>query len=80
MPRIEDLIDLIEQAKFISSLDLTKGYWQVPVAEEDRGKTAFTTLFGLLQFRLIPFGLQGVPEDDGPSSGRTERVRRSLPR
>ena len=61
MPRIEDLIDYIGQAKFISTLDLTKGYWQVPVVEEDRGKTAFTTPFGLFQFRRMPFGLQGAP-------------------
>ena len=61
MPRIEDLIDLIRQAKFISTLDLTKGYWQVPVAEEDRGKTAFTTPFDLFQFRRMPFSLQGTP-------------------
>ena len=41
--------------------DLTKGYWQVPVAPADREKTAFTTPFGLFQFRRMPFGLQGAP-------------------
>ena len=61
MPQIDDLIDLIGQAQFISTLDLTKGYWQVPVAEEDKVKTAFTTPFGLFQFRRMPFGLQGAP-------------------
>ena len=61
MPRIEDLIDYIGQAKFIRTLDLTNGYWQVPVVEEDRGKTAFTTPFGLFQFQRMPFGLQGAP-------------------
>ena len=47
MPGIDDLIDLIGQARFISILDLTKGYWQVPVVEEDKAKTAFATPFGL---------------------------------
>jgi len=33
----------------------------VPVAEEDQYKTAFTTPFGLYQFRVMPFGLCGAP-------------------
>lgn len=40
-------------------LDLTKGYWQVPVRAEDQEKTA--TPFGLYHFKWVPFGLQGVP-------------------
>ena len=30
MPRVDDLLDKIGNSKFISTLDLTKGYWQVP--------------------------------------------------
>ena len=58
MPRVDDMIDEVGKAKFISTLDLTKGYWQVPVYEEDRPKTAFVTPFGLYQFTRMPFGLQ----------------------
>lgn len=61
MPRIEDLIDQFGKAKFITTLDLTRGYLQVPVAKEDRQKTAFITPFGLYQFRVMPFGLSGAP-------------------
>ena len=61
MPRVDDMIDQIGVAKFISTLDLTKGYWQVPVRVEDRHKTAFATPFGLFQFKRMPFGLQGAP-------------------
>ena len=61
MPRIDDLIDDLGGAKFITTLDLAKGYWQVPVREQDRPKTAFTTPRGLFQFRMMPFGLQGAP-------------------
>ena len=42
-------------------MDLTRGYWQVPVAEQDRHKTAFNSPFGFFQFRVMPFGLQGAP-------------------
>ena len=61
MPRIDQLIDRLGQAKYVMTLDLTRGYWQVPVAENARVKTAFVTPFGLYQFRVIPFGLQGAP-------------------
>ena len=33
----------------------------MPVAEEDQHKTAFVTLFGLFQFKIMPFGLNGAP-------------------
>ena len=59
MPRIDDLIDRVGKAKFITTLDLSRGYWQVPVRKEDQPKTAFTTPYGLFQFRVMPFGLPG---------------------
>lgn len=61
MPCIDNFIDGLGQAKFITTLDLTKGYRQIPVAEEDRHKTAFTTPIGLFQFRVMPFGLSAAP-------------------
>ena len=61
MPRIEDLIDGLGKAKFITTLDLSQGYWQVPMAEGARHLTAFTTPIGLYQFRVMPFGLKGAP-------------------
>ena len=61
MPRVDDLIDRLGKAKFITTLDLARGYWQVPMAEEARPLTAFVTPFGLYQFRVMPFGLSGAP-------------------
>ena len=61
MPRIDDLIDRLRDARYISALDLTQGYWQVPVAPQACSRTASTTPFGLYQFTVMPFGLQGAP-------------------
>ena len=36
MPRIDYLIDGLGKASLITTLDLTTGYWQIPVAEKDR--------------------------------------------
>ena len=61
MPRIDDMIDRLGQAKYFTVLDLTRGYWQVPLHPDSRSKTAFTTPFGLFQFKTMPFGLKGAP-------------------
>ena len=39
------------------------GYWQVEVDPWDRDKTAFTTFKGLFEFRVMPFGLTGAPNN-----------------
>ena len=41
MPGVEELLDQIGNAQFVTTLDLAKGYWQVPVSEEDREKTGY---------------------------------------
>ena len=61
MPRIDDIFNQVGQARYITTVDLAKGYWQVPVAAEDHPKTAFITSKGLYQFKMMPFGLCGAP-------------------
>ena len=50
--RINEMIDYLGKAKYITTLDLTRAYWQVPMCKADWPKTAFTTPFGLFQFCL----------------------------
>uniref|UniRef100_A0A3P9KG95 Gypsy retrotransposon integrase-like protein 1 n=1 Tax=Oryzias latipes TaxID=8090 RepID=A0A3P9KG95_ORYLA len=61
MPRIDDLLEKIGAANFITTLDLCKGYWQVPLSNTCRPYTAFKTPAGLFQFTVMPFGLHGAP-------------------
>ncbi len=61
MPRVDELLDRLGTARFYSTLDLTKGYWQIPLSPLSKEKTAFTTPFGLHQFVTLPFGLFGAP-------------------
>ncbi|KAL0199491.1 hypothetical protein M9458_008031, partial [Cirrhinus mrigala] len=61
MPRVDELLDRLGRARFITTLDLTKGYWQVPLAEDAKPKTAFSTPSGHWQHRTLPFGLHGAP-------------------
>ena len=47
MPRIDEMLDAIGNAKYISTLDLAKGYWQIPMDKQDCEKTAFSSPLGL---------------------------------
>lgn len=57
MPRVNELSDRLSGARYISTLDLAKGYWQVPLATEDKEKTAFSTSSGHWNYQVLPFRL-----------------------
>ncbi|CAM5130705.1 unnamed protein product [Natator depressus] len=61
MPRTDELLEKLGRAQFISTLDLTKGYWQVPLDESAKEMSAFTTHLGLYEFNVLPFGLRNAP-------------------
>lgn len=51
---------MLGKASYLSTLDMTKGYWQIPLAPESHAITAFATPVGLFQFVRMPFGLHGA--------------------
>ena len=61
LPVMEEVIGYLEGARYFSSVDLESGFWQIPIAEEHRHKTAFVTTDGLFQFKRLPFGLHSSP-------------------
>ena len=61
IPNMDELISDISDAKYFTKMDLSKGYWQIPVAEQDRSKTAFVTPDGQYEFKVLPFGLVNAP-------------------
>ena len=61
MPLVKEVLDRMGYAKYLSTLDMTKRYWQIPLAGESKDKTAFIAPFGLHEFNVMPFGLHGAP-------------------
>eukprot|EP00745_Piridium_sociabile_P002381 TRINITY_DN1145_c0_g1_i6.p1 TRINITY_DN1145_c0_g1~~TRINITY_DN1145_c0_g1_i6.p1 ORF type:complete len:1434 (+),score=199.20 TRINITY_DN1145_c0_g1_i6:329-4630(+) len=61
IPNVESLFCQLSGAHFFTKIDLSKGYWQILVKEEDRPKTAFQTPQGLFQWVRMPFGLVTAP-------------------
>ncbi|UYV67845.1 hypothetical protein LAZ67_5002210, partial [Cordylochernes scorpioides] len=62
LPRIEDILDRLAQAKYFSTADISSAYWQVPIHPDSRPLLAFATLEGLYQPTRLPFGLKTSPQ------------------
>ena len=61
IPRIEDILEKMASATYLSTFDLARGFYQVPVEPCDMDKTTFLTPFGKFRFTVIPFGLRNAP-------------------
>ena len=55
MPLI-DVLDQVEGGKYLSKIDLTKGFYQITVKPDDRDKASFCTPWGKFKFKRMPFG------------------------
>ena len=56
LPLIDNCLNALQASSWFSTLDLRAGYYNIPIAEADRDKTAFVTQSGCHRFTVIPFG------------------------
>jgi len=61
LPDSEYIYAKVAKAQYFTKIDLSKGYWQVPVRKEDRHKLAFSTHDASYQWLVMPFGVQNAP-------------------
>lgn len=62
LPYMSEILDNLKDAKYLTSIDLSKAFWQIPIAENDRDKTAFyIPRRGTFRFVTMPFGLTNSP-------------------
>ncbi|GFV11306.1 retrovirus-related Pol polyprotein from transposon 17.6 [Trichonephila clavipes] len=57
LPLIEDVLDILQEAKVYSTLDLRNGFFHVYVDEDFRKYTSFIVSDGQFEFNKVPFGL-----------------------
>ena len=57
IPRIDESLSKLGDAKFFTTLDLGSAFWRVPLRKQDREKTGFACELGLFQWKRMPFGL-----------------------
>ena len=61
LPRINDIIDFIGCNHIISTVDLLKGYYQIPLTPRATKISSFVTPFGLFQYKVLSFGMCNAP-------------------
>ena len=54
LPRIDNMLDLLSNNYYFSTLDLASGYWQVRMEKIAGDKAAFATHAGLYEFKVMP--------------------------
>lgn len=58
LPFMSNILDCLRSANYISTLDLSQAFHQIPLEPESREITAFTVPYrGLFHFKRMPFGL-----------------------
>jgi hypothetical protein len=61
IPRVQDLLRRSANAKYISTMDAEKGYWQIQMDQRSKKYTAFCTDRGFFEYNCMPFGLKNAP-------------------
>lgn len=61
LPHQADALAAMSENAYFSTMDLTSGYYNVEVHEDDRKYTAFTSPFGLYEYNCLPQGLWNSP-------------------
>lgn len=63
LPRIDDQLDSLSGFRYYTTLDLSSGYYQIPLSEQSKHLTAFITPDGHFEFNRMPFGLTNAPSN-----------------
>ncbi|GFY06852.1 retrovirus-related Pol polyprotein from transposon 297 [Trichonephila clavipes] len=61
LPNIQECVEKVSAAKFITVSELSKGYWQIPLSKTAQKYAAFCTSFGTYKPLRMSFGLKNAP-------------------
>jgi hypothetical protein len=61
LPLPENMFDALQGSRVFSKLDLTKGFWQIPLDEPSKSILAMSTPLGLMEPNYMPFGMKNAP-------------------
>ena len=58
MPLREVVMEKLHGSKYMTKLDLTKAYLQIPLSEESKQYTSFVCDHGQYEFNVVPYGIK----------------------
>ena len=63
IPNIKHMLERIgnRRAKYFGVLDLSQGFYQVPLSDSSKALTAFITWCGTYEWNRLPMGIKGAP-------------------
>src|ERR1700722_15849243 len=61
LPPPVNMFDALQGSRLFSKLDLTKGFWQIPMHEASKAILAMYTPLGLMEPNYMPFGMKNSP-------------------
>ncbi|XP_067659772.1 uncharacterized protein [Haliotis asinina] len=61
IPLAEAVFSKLSKCKYLTKIDISKAYWQIPMEEGSKKYTAFITPDGLYQWKVMPFGVVNAP-------------------
>lgn len=62
LPTIEDVATRLHGAKVFTVLDVSKGFWHIPMDDTSSFPTTLHTPFGRYHWQRMPFGISSAPE------------------
>ena len=78
VPRLNDCIDNIGQAKYVTKFDFLKEFWQIPLTERAKEISAFIAPDGLYQYKVMPFGIKKLTSNLSTSNKHDNKWIRQL--
>ena len=61
LPHLEDCVDRIGSAHFITKLDLKQGFWQLPLTERAKEISCFVVGGQTYKCHVMPYGMKNAP-------------------
>jgi transposase InsO family protein len=61
LPRVDDALASLNGNRYFTALDCVSAFWQIPLAEKDKHKTAFRCHMGQYEYNVMPQGIINGP-------------------
>ena len=61
IPSIEEIFDTLQESAYFTTIDMSWGFYQLPMEPKSQNYTAFSTPFGSFQWLRMPMGLTRSP-------------------